>query len=72
MESFAHAHEERGYEVDNPGVVTKNLGQILFNPEFADVIITAGGEAGLPMERIPAHKQILAGSSDIFKAMLYG
>ena len=60
------------YTIENPNVVTRNLKSILFNEEFADVTIVAGGGGGLPTERIPAHKQILAASSDIFKAMLFG
>ena len=56
MEALEPNLAESGYEVENPSVVATNLRNILFNPEIADVIILAGGEAGLPLERIPAHK----------------
>lgn len=36
------------------------------------MVIIAGGEGGTPKEKINGHRQILAASSDIFKAMLYG
>jgi hypothetical protein len=48
------------------------LNQILFSEEFSDVVIIAGGEGGSPQERIYGHRQILAASSEIFKAMLFG
>lgn len=35
-------------------------------------MIVAGGESGTPVEKINGHRQILAASSEIFKAMLYG
>jgi hypothetical protein len=59
------------YEIENPSVVTHNLNSILFSEEFSDVVIIAGGEGGLPKERIPGHRQLLAASSETFKAMLY-
>lgn len=59
------------YSIENPNVVSNNLGQILYSEEFSDVTIIAGGEGGSPSERIPAHRQILAASSETFKAMLY-
>ena len=72
MESRIHSKVTSTYKVENSQIVTSNLGNILFSEEFSDVIIIAGGEGGTPQEKINGHRQILAASSEIFKAMLYG
>ena len=61
MEAFS-------YSVDNARITSMVLEQILYSDEFSDVEILAGE----PPERIHAHRQILAASSDVFKHMLYG
>lgn len=72
MESRIHSKVTSTYKVENSQIVTSNLSNILFSEEFSDVIIIAGGEGGTPQEKINGHRQILAASSEIFKAMLYG
>lgn len=42
--------EDKTYQIENPTAVTRNLSAILFNEEFSDVVITAGGQGGLPSE----------------------
>ena len=42
----------------------------MFSEDFADVVIISGQHPGT--ERIFAHRQILAASSDVFQKMLYG
>jgi hypothetical protein len=51
-------------------MVSRNLKRILFAEEFSDVVIIAGMSSY--QERICAHRQILAASSDVFAKMLYG
>ena len=55
-------------KLECPGAVAQSLGRILFSEEFADITVVVEGS----QERIPAHKQILAASSEVFKSMLYG
>lgn len=52
------------YKVDNSTIVARNLKNILFQEEFADVVIIAG--TAPYQEKIFAHRQILAASSDVF------
>lgn len=33
------------YKIDNPSIITKNLGSILFQEEFADVVLVCGADA---------------------------
>jgi len=56
--------------VDNSSIVASNLKSLLFSEEFSDVVIVAG--TAPYQERIQAHRQILASSSDVFSKMLYG
>ena len=47
--SQAHAdilssENEFKYKIDNPSIITKNLGNILFSEEFADVVLVCGGD----------------------------
>lgn len=58
------------HRVDNPFIVTSNLKSILFSEEFSDVLILAG--TAPHSEKIPAHRQILAASSEVFSKMFYG
>ena len=58
------------YKVDNSSIVARNLKKIMFSEDFADVVIISGQHPGT--ERIFAHRQILAASSDVFQKMLYG
>jgi hypothetical protein len=58
------------YKVDNPSIVARTLKAILFSEDFADVVIISGMHPY--QERIYAHRQILAASSEVFQKMLYG
>jgi hypothetical protein len=58
------------YEVNKPDSVTSNLSKLLFMEEFSDVIIVAGQVPD--QQKIFAHKQILAASSEVFQKMLFG
>jgi len=52
------------YKVDNSNIVARNLKRIMFSEDFADVVIIAGMQPY--QEKIYAHRQILAASSDVF------
>lgn len=43
---------------------------LLFSEDFADVVILAG--TAPQVERVWAHRQIMAASSEVFAKMLYG
>ena len=52
------------YKVDNPSIVARTLKGILFSEDFADIVIISGMHPY--QERIFAHRQILAASSEVF------
>lgn len=49
-----------------PGHLSENIGSLCLSAEYSDVTLVVEGV------RIPAHKVILAASSDYFRALLYG
>lgn len=53
-------------EVDCAGHLSEHIGSLCLSSEYSDVTLIVEGH------RIPAHKVILAASSDYFRALLYG
>ncbi|CAG9585880.1 unnamed protein product [Danaus chrysippus] len=53
-------------EVDCVGHLSEHIGSLCLSSEYSDVTLIVEGH------RIPAHKVILAASSDYFRALLYG
>lgn len=48
------------------GHLSEHIGSLCLSSEYSDVTLIVEGQ------RIPAHKVILAASSDYFRALLYG
>ncbi|CAG9095414.1 unnamed protein product [Plutella xylostella] len=53
-------------EIEHISHLSENIGSLCLSAEYSDVTLVVEGV------RIPAHKVILAASSDYFRALLYG